>query len=282
MHTILRTGPVIASGLDDQRFALGDWRNGPPSAMVRPRHARDEECRSTTCPRLLCSAAHRIRLKAKRSTAHRNEARPMAVLNKLMARGIVPRRSRGPGLPARGDHHAGPIVIDFDSTAATVIAVAFGAGAAVLAVGSAPRQQASVRHIMRPADLAPIWSRMPRRRCCAGPAPRRSSPTCGVTSSGRRMVARPQSSQPPRGTGGNCGRQRWLRKACVGRGSLRPHAFRAGEHRWSRPARAAPGRGALGGHRGATSSHVVQEAGGLVAGAREDGFGDKQRHGRAP
>jgi hypothetical protein len=61
----------------------------------------------------------------------------MAVLNKLMARGIVPRRSRGPGLPARGDHHAGPIVLDFDSTAATVIAVAFGAGAAVLAVGTA-------------------------------------------------------------------------------------------------------------------------------------------------
>src|SRR3954453_4666145 len=27
MHTILRTGPVIASGLDDQRCALGDWRN---------------------------------------------------------------------------------------------------------------------------------------------------------------------------------------------------------------------------------------------------------------
>src|SRR3954454_24660145 len=30
MHTILRTGPVIASGLDDQRYALGDWRRGPP------------------------------------------------------------------------------------------------------------------------------------------------------------------------------------------------------------------------------------------------------------
>jgi hypothetical protein len=30
MHTILRTGPVIASGLDDQRYALGDWRSGPP------------------------------------------------------------------------------------------------------------------------------------------------------------------------------------------------------------------------------------------------------------
>jgi hypothetical protein len=32
---------------------------------------------------------------------------------------------------------AGPIVFDFDSTAATVIALAFGAGAAVLAVGTA-------------------------------------------------------------------------------------------------------------------------------------------------
>ena len=27
MHTILRTGSVIASGLDDQRYALGDWRS---------------------------------------------------------------------------------------------------------------------------------------------------------------------------------------------------------------------------------------------------------------
>jgi hypothetical protein len=45
------------------------------------------------------------------------------------------------------------------------------------------------RHILRPADPAPIWSRMPSRRCCAGPAPRRSSPTCAVTSSGRRLVA---------------------------------------------------------------------------------------------
>ena len=30
MHTILRTGPVITSGLDDQPYALGDWRSGPP------------------------------------------------------------------------------------------------------------------------------------------------------------------------------------------------------------------------------------------------------------
>lgn len=56
------------------------------------------------------------------------------------------------------------------------------------------------RHLMHPADLAPIWSRMPRRRCCGGPAPRRPSPTCVVTSNGRRMAARPQSSQQPRGT----------------------------------------------------------------------------------
>jgi hypothetical protein len=25
------------------------------------------------------------------------------------------------------------------------------------------------RHIVRPADMAQIWSRLPRRRCCAGP-----------------------------------------------------------------------------------------------------------------
>src|SRR4051812_10825240 len=35
MHTILRTGPVIASGLDDQRYALGDWRSGPPRRWSR-------------------------------------------------------------------------------------------------------------------------------------------------------------------------------------------------------------------------------------------------------
>jgi hypothetical protein len=39
---------------------------------------------------------------------------------------------------------------------------------------------------------------------------------------------------------------------------------------------------ALGGHRGASTSYVVQEAGGLVAGPGEDGFVGKQRYGRAP
>src|SRR4051812_2740975 len=30
MRTSLRTDPVIASGLGDQRYAVGDWRSGPP------------------------------------------------------------------------------------------------------------------------------------------------------------------------------------------------------------------------------------------------------------
>src|SRR4051794_38643097 len=30
MHTIVRTGRVIASVLDDQRYALGGWRSGSP------------------------------------------------------------------------------------------------------------------------------------------------------------------------------------------------------------------------------------------------------------
>ena len=32
IHTILRTGPVIASGLDDQRYALGDWCQQEPNS----------------------------------------------------------------------------------------------------------------------------------------------------------------------------------------------------------------------------------------------------------
>jgi hypothetical protein len=46
---------------------------------------------------------------------------------------------------------AGPIVLDFDSTAATVIAVAFGAGATVLAVGTAWPDWDRARH---PAALS--------------------------------------------------------------------------------------------------------------------------------
>src|SRR5919198_4912657 len=62
----------------------------------------------------------------------------MAVLNKLMARGIVPPEVHGVlDYPLAAIIIAGPIVLDFDSTAATVIALAFGAGAAVLAVGTA-------------------------------------------------------------------------------------------------------------------------------------------------
>jgi hypothetical protein len=62
----------------------------------------------------------------------------MAALNKLMARGIVPPEVHGVlDYPLAAIIIAGPIVFDFDSTAATVIALAFGAGAAVLAVGTA-------------------------------------------------------------------------------------------------------------------------------------------------
>jgi hypothetical protein len=246
MHTILRTGPVIASGLDDQRFALGDWRSGPASAMVRPRHARDDECRSTICPRLLCSAAHRTRLKAKRSTAHHNEVRPMAVLNKLMAPGIVPPEvhgvldttSRRSSSRPTCSTSTRPPQRDRGRVRRRCRRARGGLGTSPAGVGPAHH-----------ADLAPIWSRTPRRRCCAGPAPRRSSPTCGVTSSdsgwlrGRRLRSRRAA---PVGTG--CGRQR----------------------------------GALRGHRCAPTSHVVQEAGGQVAGPGEAGFVGTQRHGRGP
>src|SRR3954447_1571360 len=62
----------------------------------------------------------------------------MAVLNKLMARGFVPPEVHGVlDYPLAAILIAGPIVLNFDSTAATVIALVFGAGAAVLAVGTA-------------------------------------------------------------------------------------------------------------------------------------------------
>jgi Na+/H+ antiporter 1 len=77
------------------------------SAMVRPRHAHDKECRSTSC-RGCCAALHIGSLEGESLNAHDNEVRPMAVLNKLRARGIVPpevhrcwstrsRRSSSPG-----------------------------------------------------------------------------------------------------------------------------------------------------------------------------------------
>jgi uncharacterized membrane protein YuzA (DUF378 family) len=62
----------------------------------------------------------------------------MPALNKLMARGIVPPQVHGVlDYPLAAILIAGPIVLDFDSTAAMVIALVFGAGAAVLALGTA-------------------------------------------------------------------------------------------------------------------------------------------------
>jgi hypothetical protein len=184
MHTILRTGPVIASGLDDQRYALGDWRSHD-----------------------------------------------------------APGRGRGRCV-ARRPHF---------------------------------------RHIMRPADLAPIWSRMPRWRCCAVPAPRRSSPTCGVTSSGRRMVARPPSHSRRAAPVGN-----WLRSTAVApQSSRRPRLTATSRVSCGRASSGPTGPSGARAWRArtppcASTSYVVQEAGGLVAGPGEDCFVGKQRHGRAP
>ena len=53
------------------RGSVFDRRRGVSSHPApTPRHVRNKERRSTICPRMLCSAAHRLRLKAKRSTAH--------------------------------------------------------------------------------------------------------------------------------------------------------------------------------------------------------------------
>src|SRR4051795_12424126 len=62
----------------------------------------------------------------------------MSALNKLMSRGPLPPQVHGVlDYPLAAILIAGPIVLNFDSTAATVIALVFGAGAAVLAVGTA-------------------------------------------------------------------------------------------------------------------------------------------------
>jgi hypothetical protein len=88
-------------------------------------------------PRPLCDAAQRIRLKAKHSTAHQNEGATNGGAQQAHGR-----RHRAPEVHEVLDYAlaaiiiAGPIVFDFDSTAATVIALAFGAAAAVLAVGT--------------------------------------------------------------------------------------------------------------------------------------------------
>jgi hypothetical protein len=59
-------------------------------------------------------------------------------VNRLMSRGIVPPQVHGVlDYPLAAILIAGPLVLDFDNTAATVIALVFGGGAAVLAVGTA-------------------------------------------------------------------------------------------------------------------------------------------------
>ena len=62
----------------------------------------------------------------------------MSALNKFMSRGFVPPQVHGVlDYPLAAILIAGPLVLDFDSTAATVIALVFGGGAAVLAVATA-------------------------------------------------------------------------------------------------------------------------------------------------
>jgi hypothetical protein len=63
----------------------------------------------------------------------------MSALNKFMSRvGFVPPQVHGVlDYPLAAILIAGPLVLDFDDTAATVIALVFGGGAAVLAVATA-------------------------------------------------------------------------------------------------------------------------------------------------
>ena len=62
----------------------------------------------------------------------------MAALNRFMSRGFVPPQVHGVlDYPLAAILIAGPLVFNFDDTAATVIALVFGGGAAVLAVATA-------------------------------------------------------------------------------------------------------------------------------------------------
>src|SRR3954447_15032529 len=62
----------------------------------------------------------------------------MSALNKLMGRGILPPVVHGVlDYPLAAVLIVGPLVLDFDDDAAKWIALAFGIGAAVLAVGTA-------------------------------------------------------------------------------------------------------------------------------------------------
>ena len=61
----------------------------------------------------------------------------MSALNKFMTRGFIPPQVHGIlDYPLAAVLIAGPLVLDFDYKAATVIALAFGGGAAILAVGT--------------------------------------------------------------------------------------------------------------------------------------------------
>jgi hypothetical protein len=61
----------------------------------------------------------------------------MSTLNKLMARGIISPQVHGVlDYPLAAILIAGPLVLNFDDPAATVIALVFGGGAAVLALGT--------------------------------------------------------------------------------------------------------------------------------------------------
>src|SRR3954452_11028080 len=98
MNTILRTGPVIASALDDQAIRAGDWPSGPPRrwsghATLAIRNADHN----------LATAVVQRRTSASREGEAVNGS--PTVLNTLMARGIVPGSSRGGGLAAHRDHH---------------------------------------------------------------------------------------------------------------------------------------------------------------------------------
>ena len=61
----------------------------------------------------------------------------MSALNKFMTRGFIPPQVHGIlDYPLAAILIAGPLVIHFHNTAATVIALAFGGGAAILAVAT--------------------------------------------------------------------------------------------------------------------------------------------------
>ena len=70
--------------------------------------------------------------------ATNKRTRSVSVMNKYMERGFVSPRAHGVlDYPLAAILIAGPLALDFDYKAATVIALVFGGGATVLAVGTA-------------------------------------------------------------------------------------------------------------------------------------------------